>query len=368
MNNNGMTRTLDTLIIGGGQAGLALGHYLKEQNREFLVLDAHPRIGDAWRRRWDSLRVFTPAKYNGLPGDPFPADPLSFPAKDEVAAYLERYAQKSGLPVLNGVRVDHLWRDGHRFVAAANGQRWEAYNVVVATGGEQVPKVPGFAAELDPAILQFHSSEYLNPQQLRDGPVLVVGLGNSGAEIGLELSRTHPTIVAGKPGGELPVKHGPTAARYFLPVVRFVGLHVLTLNSPVGRKAAPAFKAHAAPLIRTKSRDLAAAGVRLVPRVAGVEKGLPVLHDGTRLEVQNVIWCTGFRNDFSWIEPEMLDDGALPRQRRGVALDTPGLFFLGQEFLYAAASATLPGVVRDARYLAGRIPVPARREAAQPAS
>ncbi|WP_426990098.1 flavin-containing monooxygenase [Pseudarthrobacter sp. Y6] len=368
MNNNGVTGTLDTMIIGGGQAGLALGHYLKEQNRTFLILDASPRTGDAWRQRWDSLRVFTPAKYDGLPGVPFPADPLSFPTKDDVAGYLEGYAARFDLPIVNGVRIEHLWREDDGFVAASNGRRWEARNVVVATGCSQAPKVPDFAAELAPSIVQLHSSEYRNLGQLQEGPVLVVGLGNSGAEIGLEVSRSHPTVLAGKPGGEIPVKHGPTAARYFLPVVRFVGLHVLTLNNPIGRKAAPSFKAHAAPLIRTKSKDLAAAGVRLVPRVAGVEKGLPVLADGTRLEVSNVIWCTGFRDVFGWIDPVMLDGGALPRQRRGVALDTPGLFFLGQEFLYAAASATLPGACRDARYLAGRIPVPAHREAARAAA
>ncbi|MEO8283212.1 MAG: NAD(P)-binding domain-containing protein [Pseudarthrobacter sp.] len=364
MNSNGVTGTLDTLVIGGGQAGLALGRYLKEQNRTFLILDAHPRIGDAWRSRWDSLRVFTPAKYDGLPGVPFPADPLTFPTKDDVAGYLEGYAAKFDLPVLNGVRVDHLWREAGRFIAAGNGRRWEAQNVVVATGCSQAPRVPGFAAELGTDVVQFHSSEYRNLQQLQDGAVLVVGLGNSGAEIALEVSRSHPTFVAGKPGGELPVKHGPTAARYVLPVVRFVGLHVLTLRNPIGRKAAPAFLAHAAPLIRTKSKDLAAAGVNLVGRVAGVRDGLPVLEDGTRLEVANVIWCTGYRDDFGWIDPSMLDDGALPPQQRGVALRTPGLFFLGQEFMYAAASATLPGVCRDARYLAAKIPSPVNRGSA----
>ncbi|MCU1516577.1 MAG: portal protein [Pseudarthrobacter sp.] len=362
MNSYDVAGTLDTMIIGGGQAGLAMGHYLKEQNRTFLILDAHPRPGDAWRQRWDSLRVFTPAKYDGLPGAPFPADPLSFPTKDDVAGYLEGYAAHFGLPVSNGVRVERLWREGGRFIAAANGQRWEAHNVVVATGSSQAPRVPGFAADLAPAITQLHSSDYRNSGQLQDGPVLVVGLGNSGAEIGIEVCRSHSTFVAGKPGGEIPVKHGPTAARYFLPVVRFLGLHVLTLGSPVGRKVAPGFKLHAAPLIRTKSKDLAAAGVQLVPRVAGVEDGLPVLADGTRLDVANVIWCTGFTDDFRWIDPALLDGGGLPRQERGVALDTPGLFFLGQEFLYAAASATLPGVSRDARYLAGKIPVRAASE------
>lgn len=364
MNSNGVTGTLDTLIIGGGQAGLAMGHYLQNQKRTFQILDANPRTGDAWRQRWDSLRVFTPAKYDGLPGVPFPADPLTFPGKDEVAGYLEGYAAELGLPVINGVRVERLWKENDRFIAAANGRRWAAHNVVVATGCSQAPRVPGFAAELGPDVVQFHSSEYRNLTQLQDGPVLVVGLGNSGAEIALEVSRTHASFVAGKPGGELPVKHGPTAARYVLPVVRFVGLHVLTLRNPIGRKAAPAFLAHAAPLIRTKSKDLVKAGVKLVPRVAGVRDGLPVLEDGTRLAVANVIWCTGYRDDFGWIDSSMLDDGALPRQQRGAALGTPGLFFLGQEFMYSAASATLPGVCRDARHLAAKMPAPVNRGSA----
>ncbi|NUP58116.1 MAG: NAD(P)-binding domain-containing protein, partial [Pseudarthrobacter sp.] len=336
MNSNNVPGMLDTIIIGGGQAGLTLGYHLKKQDRNFLILDANPRTGDAWRQRWDSLRVFTPAKYDGLPGQPFPADPLSFPTKDELAGYLEQYAASNELPVRHGIRVERLWRESGHYVAAANGQRWEARNAVVATGVSQVPKVPGFASELAPETVQLHSSKYRNPGQLQDGPVLVVGLGNSGAEIALEVARTHPTTVAGKPSGELPVRHGRAAARYALPVMRFLGLHVLTLGTPVGRKAAPAFMAHGTPLIRTKTKDLAAAGVRLVPRVAGVADGRAVLADGTRLEAANVVWCTGFRDDFSWIDPELLRDGALPRQHRGVALDVPGLFFLGREFLYAA--------------------------------
>ena len=368
MNNNGVTGTLDTLIIGGGQSGLALGHYLKEQNRTFQILDANPRTGDAWRQRWDSLRVFTPAKFDGLPGVPFPGDPLYFPTKDDIAGYLESYAASLDLPVLSGVRVERLWREADRFIAASNGHRWEARNVVVATGSTQTPKVPGFAADLGPTVVQVHSIQYRNPRQLQDGPVLVVGLGNSGAEIAREVSRTHLTFVAGKPTAELPVKHGRVAARFAFPVVRIIGLHVLTLGTPIGRRLLPAMKAHAEPLIRTKTKHLAAAGVRRVARVTGVQDGLPVLEDGTRLDVANVIWCTGFKDDFSWIDPAMLDDGALPRQWRGVALDTPGLFFLGQRFMYAEASDTLPGISRDARYLAGKMPAPHARGATAPAT
>ena len=368
MNDNDVTGMLDTVIIGGGQAGLAMGYYLKEQKRKFLILDANPRAGDPWRQRWDSLRLFTPAKYDGLPGIPFPGDPLSFPSKEDVAGYLESYAAQLGLPIHHGVRVEHLSHEGGRFIAAANGHRWEAHNVVVATGSTQTPKVPGFAEELAPSVRQLHSSQYRNPRQLEEGPVLVVGLGNSGAEIAIEVCRTHPTMAAGKPSGELPVKHGRTAARYAFPVVRFLGLHVLNLSTPIGRKVAPALKSHAEPLIRTKTKNLASAGVQLVPRVAGVENGMPLLADGTRLVVSNVVWCTGFKDDFGWIDPAMLDGGGLPRQWRGVAADTPGLFFLGRRFMYAEVSDTLPGLGRDARYLAGKIPVPVSRESAASAA
>lgn len=349
---------LDTLVIGGGQAGLAIGFYLKGQERNFLILDENQRVGDAWRKRWDSLRVFTPAKYDGLPGMAFPGDPLAFPSKDELAEFFQGYVARFDLPVQTGVRVERLWREGDRYIAASNDHRWEARNVVVATGAERCPKVPGFTAGLAPSVMQLHSSAYRNAGQLQDGPVLVVGLGNSGAEIALEVSRTHRTLVAGKPAGEIPVKHGRAAARFVLPVVRFAGLYVLSLGTPIGRKAAPALKAHGAPLIRTKAKDLARAGVELVPRVARVENGLPVLADGTRAEVTNVIWCTGFQEEFGWIDPALLDDGGMPRQYRGVALDSPGLFLLGQDFLYSVTSATLPGACRDARYLASKIPAP----------
>lgn len=347
---------LDTVVIGGGQAGLAMGYYLAQQGRSFRIIDAHQRVGDAWRLRWDSLRLFTPAKYDGLPGMPFPADSLSFPTKDEMADYLEAYARHFDLPITLGVRVDRLRQQDHHWVVEAGGKRWEASNVVVATGGCQEPKVPAFAGELDPAIVSLHSTAYYNPSQLRNGNVLVVGVGNSGAEIAFEVSRSHTTLLSGKPTAEIPFRHGRRTARYFLPIVRFVGLHVLTLNTPIGRKAAPGFLSHGTPLIRTKLADLAAAGVQRVPRIAGVRDGKPVAEGGQVLDVANVIWCTGYRHDLEWVDAPVLGDDGRPLQHRGVVSSAPGLFFLGQEFMFAATSATLPGVCRDARYLAGRIP------------
>lgn len=359
------TQRLDTVVVGGGQAGLALGHYLAQQHRDFVILDAHARVGDAWRMRWDSLRLFTPAKFDGLPDMRFPADPLTFPTKDQQADYLEAYAARFDLPVRGGVAVEAVWRENARFVVAAGTDRWTADNVVLATGGSQVPKVPHLAGSIAPEVLQMHSSDYRNPAQLRPGKVLVVGVGNSGAEIALEVSRSHPTWLAGAPSGQLPVRHGRAAARFALPVIRFVALHVLTLATPMGRKAAPVMLSRAAPLIRTKMRDLAAAGVRSVPRVIGVRAGLPIVDgavdgasalDGpSALDVANIIWCTGYRNDFSWVNLPGFQEGERPAQSRGIIPSIPGLYLLGQDFLFSAVSATVTGACRDAKYLAGHL-------------
>src|SRR5215208_2498595 len=192
---------IETVVIGGGQSGLAVGYHLMRQGRPFVILDANERIGDPWRKRWDSLRVFTPARLNGLPGMPFPAPASSFPTKDEVADYLVAYAARFNLPVRTGVQVDRLSRFGDRFVVTSGDRRFEADNVVVASGAYHNPRVPVFAPELDPAIMQLHSSEYRNPSQLREGGALVVGAGNSGAEIALAASTvTRPGCRGGTPG------------------------------------------------------------------------------------------------------------------------------------------------------------------------
>ncbi|MEV1132086.1 FAD-dependent oxidoreductase [Agromyces sp. NPDC049794] len=349
---HGSGRVLDTVVIGGGQAGLAIGYHLTRQGRDIAILDAHDRVGDAWRVRWDSLRLFTPAKYDGLPGMPFPGDRLGFPTKDELAEYLEAYAARFGLPVITGVRVDRLWRDDDHFVVSAGERRWISENVVVATGGCGAPNVPDLARGLGTSVLQLHSSEYRNPGQLQPGGVLVVGVGNSGAEIALELSGTRPTILAGTPSGELPVRHGRAAARFVLPVVRFAGLHVLTLGTPLGRKVLPKAGAKGTPLMRTKTADLEAAGVTRVTRMTGTHDGRPVVGDGDVLDVTNVIWCTGYREELDWMDVPAFDDDGRLIQHRGVVTPVPGLYVLGQELMYAIMSASLPGVSRDAAYLA----------------
>ncbi|HEU4758043.1 MAG TPA: NAD(P)/FAD-dependent oxidoreductase, partial [Agromyces sp.] len=344
---NGSDRVLDTVVIGGGQAGLAIGYHLMRQGRDIAILDAHDRVGDAWRLRWDSLRLFTPAKYDGLPGMPFPGDGLAFPSKDELADYLEAYARRFRLPVTTGRRVDGLRRADGRFVVSAGDRRWTADRVIVATGAFHQPKVPDLASGLRASITQLHSAEYRNPDQLQPGPALIVGLGNSGAEIALELSRTHSTSVAGTPGGELPIRHGRAAARFVFPLVRFAGLHVLSLGTPIGRRVLPRLADRAAPLIRTRRKELAAAGVASVGRVTGVSEGFPVA-DGRALAVTNVIWCTGFCSDFEWLHVPAFDEAGRIRQWRGVVDSVPGLYVLGLDAMYSINSDSLPGIVRDA--------------------
>jgi len=359
MNGNG-TERFETVVIGGGQAGLSVGYHLAKLGRPFVILDANERIGDAWRKRWDSLRLFTPAKYDGLAGMRFPAPTVSFPTKDEMADYLAAYAARFDLPFRTGVGVDGLWQEGDRYVISSGDRRFEADNVVVATGACQNPKTPVFAPELDPGIVQVHSSLYRNPSQLREGGVLIVGVGNSGAEIAHEVSRTHRTWLSGKPTGQIPVRHGPTAARFVLPLVRFLGHYVLTLKTPIGRKVLPKLVGHAAPLIRVKLKDLALDGVEQVPRTVGAKDGSPELADGRVLDVANVIWCTGFRGAFGWIDLPIFGDDGRPLQKRGVAGEAPGIYFVGLEFQYAASSDVLVGVGRDARYVARHI---AKRQA-----
>jgi putative flavoprotein involved in K+ transport len=345
----------DTVIIGGGQAGLTTGYHLAKRDLPFVIFDANERIGDAWRKRWDSLRLFTPARYDGLQGWRFPAPAFSFPTKDEMADYLEAYAARFDLPVRTGVEVDALCREGDRFIITSGNRRIEAKHVVVATGAHQIPKIPAFAGELHSSITQLHSSQYRRPSQLQEGAVLVVGAGNSGAEIAFEVSRTHHTYLSGKPSGQIPVRHGPAAARFVLPVVRFAGHHVLTLRTPIGRKAQPKFISHGAPLIRVKLKDLASAGVEQVPRTVGIEDGRPALEDGRVLDVSNVIWCTGFREEFPWIDLPTFGEDGPPLHERGMVVGEPGLYIVGLVFQYAATSDVLPGVGRDAEYIAKHI-------------
>jgi putative flavoprotein involved in K+ transport len=350
------TLSYDTIVIGGGQAGLSTGYYLRRQGRDFVILDANERIGDAWRKRWDSLRLFTPARYSGLAGMPFPAPAFAYPTKDAMADYLESYATRFKLPVKPSIRVDKLSKQGDRFVVAAGDLRFEAENVVVATGGYHGPRIPAFARALDPAIRQLHSSEYRRPSQLQEGGVLVVGAGNSGAEIALEVSRSHRTWLSGRHPGNEPTRAGSKADRLLTPVIWFVFSHVFTVNTPLGRRVAPELRSHGLPLARVRSADLLAARVeRIQARTVGARDGQPLLADGRVLDVTNVIWCTGFQPEYGWIALPIFGDDGEPTHECGVVATQPGLYFVGLFFQSAVTSSLVGGVGRDAAYIADRI-------------
>lgn len=346
----------DVVIIGAGQAGVAMGHDLARRGIDYVVLDAADRIGDSWRQRWDSLRLFTPARYDGLPGLRYPGRRWSFPSKDEIADYIEDYARRFDLRVRTGVRVDRLSTNGDGFLVAAGERRFEARNVVVATGALATPRVPTFAADLDPGLRQLHSSDYRNPSQLQDGSVLVVGAGNSGAEIALEVSHTKRTFLSGRDvGEETPFRIGSVPDRILTPPMWLLLSRVLTSRTAAGQKLRHKGSSMGLPLVRVKPQDLARADVQRVPRTAGVECGQPVLDDGRTLHVGNVIWCTGFQPDFSWIGLPVFGDDGMPVHDRGVVSTHPGLYFLGQFFLSSLTSSLIGGVGRDTKHIARHI-------------
>ena len=359
---------VNTVVIGGGQAGLSVGYHLALRGVECLILDASARIGDTWRRRWDSLRLFTPARFDGLVGLPFPAPPYTFPTKNEMADYLEAYASHFALPVRTGMKVDRLFREGRRYVVTVADRQFEAEHVVIAMASYQAPRIPSFARELDPAIVQLHSKDYRNPGQLREGPVLIVGAGNSGAEIAAEVARTHPTVMSGRDTGHVPFRIEGLVGRLLVPFLFRVVFHrILTTKTPMGRRARARMITQGSPLIRVKPKDLAAAGIERVSRVAGVRGGRPVLQDGRVIDATNVIWCTGFHPGFSWIDMPVMGPDGEPRHEGGVALDEPGLYYVGLHFLYALSSTMIHGIARDAERIAGVIEDRTRAAAPAPA-
>ncbi len=348
-----LTDSFDTIVIGGGQTGLAVGYELKQRDIDFVILDASGRVGDAWRKRWDSLLLFTPARYANLPGMPFPAKGDEFVGKDAVADYLEHYAQVNDLPIRSNTRVTRVGKDGAVYVVETETHTLSSENVIIAMADAQVPHVPDFAPDLDPDIVQLHSSQYKNPSQLADGPALVVGLGNSGADIGLELAQTHTTYISGEPNGVIPFRIEPWLGRNVgVRLVRFGAVRLLNTSTPIGRRARPKMLQHpTAPLVRVKPGDLVKAGAKRVDRATGVNDGRPQLADGAVLDVANVVWCTGFRPGFDWIDLPAFDDSGHPQHERGIVSSQPGFYFCGLFFQHSLWSETLAGMPIDVRYV-----------------
>jgi putative flavoprotein involved in K+ transport len=346
-----MSESFDTIVIGAGQAGLSAGYHLARRGKPFVILDAEERVGGSWLNRWDSLKLFTPSIRNNLPGLPLGGG-YRFPTTGEMLDYFERYVATYDLPVRLGVQVDGLFRQGAGFRVTAGAQAFDADHVILATGAHRVPRTPAFAGELSADITQLHSGDYRNATQLQPGPVLLVGAGNSGAEIAMDLAPTHEVVMAGRCVGQLPIDMRGWQGRLMFPVIWWVWEHVLTERTKPGRKGqAEALQGHSEPWIRQKMKDIENAGVRLTSRITGVVDGRPQTEDGEVLDVPNVIWCTGFARDFGWIDlPGLEVSDRLPNQR-GAVTGQPGLFVLGQEYQYMFNSHTVGGVGKDAAFV-----------------
>jgi putative flavoprotein involved in K+ transport len=344
-----------TIVIGGGQAGLAAGYFLSQKGQDFVILDKEARTGDAWRKRWDSLRLFTPSQFDNLPGMAFPKPHDYLPTKDEAADYMEDYAKHFKLPVRHEVEVERLERNGKGYVLSSADERFFTKNVIVATGSYQAPYKPSIAGEIDHGITQLHSASYRNPQQLSAKSVLVVGSGNSGTEIAIELANAGRQVwLSGRDPGRLPV-HTPLGRLLGGRPLWWAVTHLVTLDTPIGRKIKDKTMHRGGPLGQVRRDDAINAGVNLVPRLAGVDGGTPRLEDGKVVAAEGVLWATGFRPDYSWIKLPIFDEYGYPLHNRGIVESIPGLYFLGLFFQSGLSSSFLGGVGRDAAYIAGQI-------------
>ena len=339
---------LEVIVVGGSQAGLAIGYFLAQQGRNFAILDAEKEPADAWRGRWDSLKLFTPARYSSLPGLPFPGDPDRYPGRDDVVAYLTEYARHFALPVVLGSRVRAIHRNEDRYLVKLDGRSYTADQVVIATGPFQVPFVPPIAEHLDQDVFQLHSTQYRAPGELPDGPVLVVGGGNTGFQIAEELSATREVHLSiGSRQTPLPQR---ILGRDLFWYLEKTGLMRKSTDTRIGHRLQGRDT-----LIGSNPRTLQKRqGVRLHKRAVGASGRTVRLSDGTELDVGAVIWATGFRNDHSWIDAPIFDDQQRVVHRRGVT-DAPGLYFLGLTWQYTRGSALIGWVGGDAAYIADQI-------------
>ena len=347
----GEMKKWDTVIIGGGQAGLATGFFLKKMNKQFIILDENSRVGDSWRKRWDSLKLFTPAQHDELPGLHFPGSKDSFPDKNEMADYLEQYSKEFSLPVQSGTKVNRIYLNNSHFEIDTSENRIAAENVVVATGTNPYPYVPVISAELSKDIFQIHSSDYVNPGQLPPGNVLVVGAATSGIEIALEISKTHKTFISGNPPFHIPDKAFEVGGELYWWFIN----HVVTIRTPIGKRLKKKITGGGSPLIRVSAEDLKLAGIEHLPRVAGSKDGFPRMEDDRVVKVKTVIWATGYKPDYSWIDMDITDGTGWPKNERGVSSVKKGLYFVGMPFQFGLTSGLVGGVSRDASFISKHI-------------
>jgi putative flavoprotein involved in K+ transport len=340
-------RRHDVVVVGGGQAGLAIGYFLAQQGRDFTILDAAAQPAAAWRERWDSLRLFTPARYNALPGFAFPGDPDRYPGRDEVVAYLTEYARRFDLPVELDSAVRSIRRANGGYLVELADRAYEAEQVVVATGPFQVPFVPAIAARLGPGVVQLHSTAYRSPDAVPAGRVLVVGGGNTGFQIADELAASREVHLSiGSRQTPLPQRILGRDLFWYLDAT---GLIRKTAESRIGRRMAGRDT-----LIGSTPRALRRRGVRLHGRAVDAAESAVTFDDGSELDVATVIWASGFRVDHSWIDVPVFDPAGRLVHRRGVT-ESPGLYFLGLSWQHTRGSALLGWVKDDAEHIAQQI-------------
>jgi putative flavoprotein involved in K+ transport len=338
----------DIAVVGGGQAGLAMGYYLREKGLRFAIFERGASIAPAWHERWDSLTLFTPRRYSALPGLPFPGDPDGYPTRDEVIAYLERYAETVALPIELNSEVRRLSYEGGRFILELDVRTVTADQVVVATGPFQTPFVPELAEGLDPGVWQAHSTGYRQPGDVPEGAVLVVGGGNTGFQIAKELAATHKVILSvGSKQKPLPQRIAGRDLFWWLTKTHLLST---TVESRLGSKLQ-----HRDTLIGSSPRELKRRyGVELKPRAIDAVGRTVRFEDGSEVVISGVVWATGYRLDFSWIDLPILDSNGRLRHRRGVT-DVPGLYFLGLTWQWTRGSALIGWVKDDAAFLTERL-------------
>src|ERR671919_840608 len=339
---------LEVAVVGGGQAGLAMGYYLREQGLQFAIFEGSASIAPAWRERWDSLTLFTPRRYSALPGLPFSGEPDGYPTRDEVISYLDRYAETFELPIELNSEVRDVSREPDRFVIEVDGRTVTADQVVIATGPFQTPFVPKLAEKLEPKVWQAHSTGYRRPGDIPEGTVLVVGGGNTGFQIAKELSATHKVVLSvGSKQKPLPQRIAGRDLFWWLTKTHLLST---TVESRLGNNLQ-----HRDTLIGSNPRELKRRyGVELKPRTTDASGRTISFEDGHELDVEAVIWATGYRPDYSWIDLPILTESGRLRHRRGVT-DVPGLSFLGLTWQWTRGSALIGWVKDDAEFLAERI-------------